>query len=87
METMERAPDIEIDGRDGFISLKQFKVGQIIEHTEVQQSWMIVDVRKKWLKVKPLFQCYEHDPCTHVRFFRFTVDSNFERGWWRIRRN
>lgn len=87
METMDGVPDIEIDGRDGWIALKQFKVGQIIEHTEVQQSWRIVDVRKKWLKVTPLFQSYEGDPCTNVRFFRFTVDAAFHAGYWRIRRN
>lgn len=72
---------------DGFIDLKQFKRWQIIEHTNVEQSWLIVDVREKWLKVKPLFKQYEGDPCIHVRFLRFSVDINFESGMWRIRRN
>lgn len=87
MATMDGVPDIEIDGRDGWIALEQFKVGQIIEHTEVPRSWLIVDVRKEWLKVKPLFTCYVGDPCTNVRFFRFTVDNAFHSGWLRIRRN
>jgi hypothetical protein len=89
MPTMDwtlHAKDIEIDARDGFIALKQFKIGQIIEHTEVQQSWSIVDVREKWLKVKPLFKQYEGDPCLNVRFDRFTVDIAFNNNWWRIRR-
>ncbi len=80
------ASSIQID-EDGFIDLKQFKKWQIIENTNVQQSWLIVDVRKKWLKVKPLVKLYEGDPCTNVRFLRFTVDINFESGHWRIRRN
>jgi len=87
MATMDGVPNIEVDAHDGWIALKQFKAGQIIEHTEVQQSWRIVDVREKWLKVKPLFKCYDGDPCLNVRFFRFTVDIAFYEGRWRIRRN
>lgn len=83
METYE----VRIDQRDGFIDLKQFKKWQIIEHTEVPHSWMIVDVREDWLKVLPLFDCYEGDPRQHVRFSRFTVDLAFYQGHWRIRRN
>jgi len=84
---MATTHEVRIDQRDGWIDLKQFKVGQIIEHTDVQQSWMIVDVRESQLKLLPLFDCYVGDPRTHVRFSRFSVDSAFEHGWWRIRRN
>ena len=87
MPTMDRAPDIAIDERDGWIDLKQFKVGQIIEHAEVQRAWMIIDVRENWLKVKPLYQLYEGDPCKHVRVYRYSVDIAFYEGRWRIRRN
>lgn len=81
------ASKIEVD-EYGYILLKQFRVGQIIEHTEAtEQSWMIVDVRKKWLKVLPLFDCYKDDPRKHVRFHRMTVDCAFESGWWRIGEN
>lgn len=84
MSWTSHAKDIRIK-EDGFIDLKQFEVGQVIEHTEVEQSWMIVDVRKQWLKLRPLYTRYEGDPCKHVRCARVTVDINFERGWWRIK--
>lgn len=69
---------------DGFIDLKQFRMGQVIKHVEGDQSWMIVDVREKWLKVLPLFKRYEGDPCKHKRFNRMSVDLAFEQGWWKI---
>ena len=73
---------------DGYIDLKQFRVGQVIEHTEAtEQSWMIVDVRKEWLKVKPLFTAYKNDPRKHKRFKKVEVDYAFETGWWRIGEN
>ena len=90
MATMDwtlHASNIRIDARDGWIDLKQFKVGQIIEHTKGQQSWMIIDVREGLLKVRPLFKCYVGDPQLNVRFDRFTVDNAFNNGWWRIGRN
>lgn len=78
---------IEVD-EYGYILLKQFRVGQIIEHTEAtEQSWMIVDVRNEWLKVLPLFDSYKDDPRKHKRFDRMTVDYAFEQGWWRIGEN
>jgi len=89
METMDWtrcAADIEI-AEDGYIDLKQFTVGQVIEHIESGQAWLIIDVRTEWLKVKPLFDCYKGGPRKHVRFKRFEVDQAFERGWWRIRRD
>lgn len=83
---MFAAQDIEIED-DGIIDLKQFRVGQVIEHTEdTSQSWLIIDARKKWLKVKRQFDCYKGDLRTHERFNRMTVDIAFEQGWWRIRR-
>ena len=39
MATMDGVPDIEVDACDCWISLKQFKVGQIIENENAQQSW------------------------------------------------
>lgn len=86
MDWTRCAADIKI-AEDGYIDLKQFKVGQIIEHTEVGQAWLIIDVRTEWLKVKPLFDCYKGDPRKHKRFTRFEVDLAFEQGQWRIRRN
>lgn len=71
---------------DGYIDLEQFKVGQVIEHTEGDQAWMIIKVREQWLKLLPLFDCYVGDPRTHERHDRFSVDIAFEEGYWRIRR-
>lgn len=72
---------------DELIDLKQFKVGQIIEHTEVPQAWQIVDVRKEWLKVQPLFKRYIGDKRKHERFHRVLVDTAIREGWWRIGSN
>lgn len=81
------ASKIKVD-EDGYIDLKQFRVGQIIEHTAPgKQAWMIVDIRKEWLKMLPLFDCYKGDPRKHVRFNRLSVDLYFEQGWWRIGEN
>ncbi len=90
METMSwtlHAQDIKINS-DGFIDLKQFKAGQVIEAMkDLSQAWMIIDVRHQWLKVKPLFDCYEGDSRKHKRFDRFTVDNAFNCGYWRIGEN
>ncbi len=89
METMGWtlcAANIEVE-EDAIIRLKQFHANQIIEATEdTSQSWLIIDVRHNWLKVKPLFDCYKGDLRKHERFSRMTVDTAFERGFWRIRR-
>jgi hypothetical protein len=91
METMGwtlHAQDIRIDNRDGFIDLKQFHVGLVIELVaNTEQAWMIIDVRAEWLKVRPLFDRYKGDPRKHKRFHRYTVDRAFEQGHWRIGEN
>lgn len=71
---------------DGYINLKQFRVGQVIEHTEGDQAWMIIKVREQELKLLPLFDCYIGDPRMHIRRDRFSVDLAFEEGQWQVRR-